>query len=255
MQPPDEMLAGLAAAGYNGGLGRLSDEELVDLPCASRRLSSWQAAVELGVVAELDGRRRACAEHPDSSRVGEQGLRNRREPGPAPRRRVRRPARPRPADPAAARNQPGAPRANAHARSPRTTPRANNPGLVGAGVQRRAGRADRLGQLDNPAGYLARHRRRTRRGRRARPARRRHQPRPSHPPHRRAGNHMVRHPHRPRPRPPGRRPRLRAGEPGQIAGRPAGLAGRVEVPLARTRRLRAPPPGPGLTSPAPPCGT
>jgi hypothetical protein len=70
--PPDEMLAGFAAKAYDGGLGRLSDNELVGLLCASRRLSSWQAAVELGVVAELDSRRRASAERPGSSRVGEQ---------------------------------------------------------------------------------------------------------------------------------------------------------------------------------------
>ena len=67
---PDEMLAKFAAAAYGRGLGRLSDDELVGLLCASRRLSSWQAAVELGIVAELDGRRRAG--RPDSSRLGEQ---------------------------------------------------------------------------------------------------------------------------------------------------------------------------------------
>jgi hypothetical protein len=66
------MLAGFAASAYDGGLNRLSDDELVGLLRASRRLSSWQAAVELGVVAELDGRRRARAERPGSSRVGEQ---------------------------------------------------------------------------------------------------------------------------------------------------------------------------------------
>ncbi len=70
--PPDEVLAGFAAEAYDGGLGRLSDDELVGLLCASRRLSSWQAAVELGVVAELDGRRRVRAERPDSCRLGEQ---------------------------------------------------------------------------------------------------------------------------------------------------------------------------------------
>jgi len=69
---PDEILAAFAAKAYDGGLGRLSDDELVGLLCASRRLSSWQAAVELGVVAELDGRRRASARRPDSSRLGEQ---------------------------------------------------------------------------------------------------------------------------------------------------------------------------------------
>lgn len=48
---PDEMLAGFAAMAYDRGLGRLPDDELVGLLCAARRLSSWQAAVELGVVA------------------------------------------------------------------------------------------------------------------------------------------------------------------------------------------------------------
>jgi hypothetical protein len=68
---PDEMLARFAAAAYDRGLGRLSDDELVGLLCASRRLASWQAAVELGVVGELDSRR-AAAGRPGSSRLGEQ---------------------------------------------------------------------------------------------------------------------------------------------------------------------------------------
>jgi hypothetical protein len=70
--PPDEILAGFAARAYDGGLSRLSDNELVGLLRASRRLSSWQAAVELGIVAELDSRRRTSAGRPDSSRLGEQ---------------------------------------------------------------------------------------------------------------------------------------------------------------------------------------
>jgi hypothetical protein len=66
--PPDPVLAFSAAGAYDGGLGGLSDDELVGLLGASRRLSSWQAAVELDVVAELDRRRAASG----SSRAGEQ---------------------------------------------------------------------------------------------------------------------------------------------------------------------------------------
>src|SRR5215469_4988300 len=55
--PPDPVLAFAAAGVYEGGLGGLGDDELVGLLGAARRLSSWQAAVELDVVAELDRRR------------------------------------------------------------------------------------------------------------------------------------------------------------------------------------------------------
>ena len=69
---PDELLAAFAATAYDRGLNRLSDDELVGLLGAARRLSSWQAAIELRVVTELDGRRRAAAaERPGSSRAGE----------------------------------------------------------------------------------------------------------------------------------------------------------------------------------------
>jgi hypothetical protein len=40
-----------------GGVDVLSDDELVGVLCAARRLSSWQAELELAVVAELDARR------------------------------------------------------------------------------------------------------------------------------------------------------------------------------------------------------
>jgi hypothetical protein len=66
------VLAEFVGEAFDGGLGRLSDDELVGLARASRRLSSWQAGVELGVVAELDERRRSRAERPESSRLGEQ---------------------------------------------------------------------------------------------------------------------------------------------------------------------------------------
>src|SRR5215472_4203030 len=66
--PPDPVLAFAAAGAHEGGLGGLSDDALVGLLGAARRLSSWQAAVELDVVAELDRRRVASG----SSRAGEQ---------------------------------------------------------------------------------------------------------------------------------------------------------------------------------------
>jgi Domain of unknown function (DUF222) len=60
--PLDSMLPGPDLAWHLGGarqigLGALSDDELVGVLCAARRLSSWQAELELAVVAELDARR------------------------------------------------------------------------------------------------------------------------------------------------------------------------------------------------------
>jgi hypothetical protein len=66
--PPDPVLAFAAAGAHDGGLGGLSDDELIGLLGAARRLSSWQAAVELDVVTELDRRGAASG----SSRAGEQ---------------------------------------------------------------------------------------------------------------------------------------------------------------------------------------
>jgi len=68
---PDPVLAGFAQDAVDGGLGTLSDDELVGLLGAARRLSSWQAAAELAAVAELDARRLAAAERPGMSRVSE----------------------------------------------------------------------------------------------------------------------------------------------------------------------------------------
>jgi Domain of unknown function (DUF222) len=50
-------LAGYAGTARARGLGVLSDDELVGVLCAARRLSSWQAELELAVVTELDARR------------------------------------------------------------------------------------------------------------------------------------------------------------------------------------------------------
>jgi hypothetical protein len=69
--PPDPVLAGFADDAVRDGLGVLSDDELVGLLGAARRLTSWQAATELAVVAELDARRRQESARPGHSRVSE----------------------------------------------------------------------------------------------------------------------------------------------------------------------------------------
>src|SRR6185437_13539011 len=65
--PADPWLAFAAAGAYDQGLDSMSDDALVGLLGAARRLCSWQAAVELDVVAELDRRRHAAG----SSRAAE----------------------------------------------------------------------------------------------------------------------------------------------------------------------------------------
>jgi hypothetical protein len=68
---PDPVLAGYAQDAFEAGLGTLGDDELVGLLCAARRLSSWQAAMELAAVTELDSRRIARAGRPGSGRASE----------------------------------------------------------------------------------------------------------------------------------------------------------------------------------------
>ena len=68
---PGPVLAGFTADAFDAGLGKLSDDELVGVLMAARRLSSWQAALELTAVTELDGRRKAQARQPESSRASE----------------------------------------------------------------------------------------------------------------------------------------------------------------------------------------
>ena len=68
---PGSCLAGLSQDAFESGLGRLSDDDLVGLLGAARRLSSWQAAIELHAVAELDARRCREADRPGSSRASE----------------------------------------------------------------------------------------------------------------------------------------------------------------------------------------
>jgi hypothetical protein len=74
--PLDEMLPGPDLAWHLGGarqigLGALSDDELVGVLCAARRLSSWQAELELAAVAELDARRAGPGGH-DGEHVSEE---------------------------------------------------------------------------------------------------------------------------------------------------------------------------------------
>ena len=56
---PDVALAGFARDAWANGLDRLSDDELIGLLRAWRRLNSWAAAGELAVVTELTDRRTA----------------------------------------------------------------------------------------------------------------------------------------------------------------------------------------------------
>jgi hypothetical protein len=71
---PGVVLAGLTADVVAAGLGRLSDDELIGVLLAGRRLASWSASVELGTVGELMRRRMAqeaagqanVAEHADA---------------------------------------------------------------------------------------------------------------------------------------------------------------------------------------------
>jgi hypothetical protein len=59
---PGPELATLVAEAWNAGPERLSDDELIGLLLAWRRLNSWTAAGELAAVAELERRRNAQVE-------------------------------------------------------------------------------------------------------------------------------------------------------------------------------------------------
>jgi hypothetical protein len=80
--PPGPVLAGLAADEHAAGLGRLTDDELVGVLRAGRRLQSWSAWMELSAVAELASRRLAqeaagqagMAEHADAELAAALGL-------------------------------------------------------------------------------------------------------------------------------------------------------------------------------------
>jgi hypothetical protein len=59
--PPGPVLAGLAGDAWATGLDRLSDDELIGVLRAARRLASWSAALELAAVTDLATRREAEA--------------------------------------------------------------------------------------------------------------------------------------------------------------------------------------------------
>jgi hypothetical protein len=69
--PPGPRLAALADEAWEAGLGGLGDDELIGLLRAARRLASRAAALELAVVADLAGRRRASPDHHDGPDPGE----------------------------------------------------------------------------------------------------------------------------------------------------------------------------------------
>jgi len=64
--PPGPVLAGLAADRWQGGLGRLSDDELIGVLRAARRLACWATAMELAAVGDLWRRRTAEEDAGDS---------------------------------------------------------------------------------------------------------------------------------------------------------------------------------------------
>ena len=64
--PPGPVLAGFAADACAAGLGRLSDDELIGVMRAARRLASWAAAMELAAIGDLWRRRVAEEEAGDT---------------------------------------------------------------------------------------------------------------------------------------------------------------------------------------------
>jgi Domain of unknown function (DUF222) len=68
---PGPVLSSFSQDTVDAGLGALEDDELVGLLRAARRLASWQAAVELRAVGELDVRRKRESGRPGWSRIGE----------------------------------------------------------------------------------------------------------------------------------------------------------------------------------------
>jgi hypothetical protein len=69
---PDSVLAELTSDSVAAGLGQLTDDALVGVLRAARRVASWQDAIQLQAVIELDARRRAEAVRANSSRTHEQ---------------------------------------------------------------------------------------------------------------------------------------------------------------------------------------
>ena len=68
---PGPVLSSFSQDTMEAGLGTLDDDELVGLLRAARRLASWQAAVELRAVGELDARRKRESGRPGWSRISE----------------------------------------------------------------------------------------------------------------------------------------------------------------------------------------
>jgi hypothetical protein len=64
--PPGPTLAGLAQDAWADGLGRLTDDELIGVLRAARRLASWATAMELAAVGDLWRRRVAEEDAGDS---------------------------------------------------------------------------------------------------------------------------------------------------------------------------------------------
>jgi hypothetical protein len=71
--PPGPVLAGFADDAWTAGLGRLSDDELIGVLRASRRLASWAAAMELDCVADLWRRRTIEEDAGDAGAAGHAG--------------------------------------------------------------------------------------------------------------------------------------------------------------------------------------
>ena len=69
--PPGPVLAGFAGDAWAAGLGRLSDDELIGVLRAARRLASWSAALELAAVTDLATRREAESAGTGSCAPGE----------------------------------------------------------------------------------------------------------------------------------------------------------------------------------------
>jgi hypothetical protein len=64
--PPGPVLAGLADDRWRAGLERLSDDELIGILRAARRLASWATAMELAAAGDLWDRRTAEEENGDT---------------------------------------------------------------------------------------------------------------------------------------------------------------------------------------------
>lgn len=68
---PGPVLSAFSQDVIDSGLGSLSDDELVGMLRAARRLCSWQAAVEFLAIGELDARRLRDSGRPGWSRISE----------------------------------------------------------------------------------------------------------------------------------------------------------------------------------------